>query len=1383
MKCAEPSVTVQGSDVVVRVHEADVCVHFAWGDDDGGGEDLVPGEPGTTEWTEGDLIPVDTSNPGIQFLTLLLTKRGMQATTVSAAFDVEQLRPPRLARDGGRIEILLQPMQNPLSPLDPSWLGDGFGDYSDEDAEYGDGGGAGGGGGGGGAADGGGFNFDFDGASLWSAASDVESFAGFGQSDIGDYGYSSDGGESYAGFETAGSGDGLGNGGSGRLPATFPVVVAPFSVATEFGKIDTNHPDVSELPGTLAELAHANRYRNILPNKHSAVLLDPVDGEPFSSYINANCVRGYNAIPATYVATQGPLPTTIVDFWRMVWTKQSDVIVMVTGLIENGRTKCGRYWPADLVPPDAAHLDAHAGAGIMQEGRFRVAAISASRIGSYMKTSLRVSLLDDAGETIETRPCTHFWYDTWPDHGVPSNTTGVTEMLAAVRLHSAGGPDAPWIVHCSAGIGRTGTFIGIDMGMQQLQEGGAADVAVLIQQMRSDRGGMVQSAAQAAFIHTALEKFATAFNETKTAAAATATSDGYQSNDELDFDFGASSITLDDFAEVVVKRNVNAAVEKIMNIHLGIFNEDDDDDAVEYRRYARIGSKEASVMTVEYTWTTPPSASSFADGGHDGGGKDGSIPSCFWEPAVAPGSLADVDGGGAALTITQKAPWIPMYCKTPGYKTLEVTMRKVGHAPVMLRQAFNVLPAATPVLVRDGEEIKITLAAGVELQYSWVQPLLPPETGYVAGMPRLPLPDGVEKIAASLAPESVARIALDCSVASTKTLHVLAVRPGFASTPMTTSYEIVNASEPTFTRNCENIYPTMTGENPCNPRLFTTFGSPVGMAKLATEWLGNGPISLEDAVQMYLARGTADAKGTRLYWLATEVGKAPTRGSTAYTLIRAELPAVHRKADKFGPGATIVAAALDPSKCAAMYMSWGSRAPLPSADFAWPGESVPVSVPLDCSTPGEKVLNILGTHKDLLPASKTVVSTVDQLEAPRVTFAVMQDNPSARSTSDAAAPSELLFQTKLLPPPGSVYIASDITYSKLEPTAAATGDKGTDTPPTEGGAAPSPPPVPPKATAGSTYKTPFTVSAKSSILVQASRVGYASSPPCNCSPPSTGRVDPPSLSLVDGPEGVAVHVCSSTPRAQILVAKSWTTNSSGGGGGGGGGSGRSNVIKGSNANANRSRPQWLPLSGREGPDGFVVPVDCSAPGPHTVSAFGRKVGLGDSDPVSSITVQIERALAPLLELHDNGFSCTAPADAVVRYCYGVSSSEGAAVEIAALKLPTDPYRWTTVQMRDAAGAPAGSLPGGGACATQDFKFGEQMDPLRELERRGDTLHAWAVAFLPGKAPSLPVAWHKQLRHTPKMRFHSGGAAVLQGVKKVNNFAATKADDSIPAFLR
>ena len=263
----------------------------------------------------------------------------------------------------------------------------------------------------------------------------------------------------------------------------------PFSME-EYDTLDQNLCGYDELP---ENIEHLNRYQNVLANFRTRVPIRPTQDNP-EGYINANFVSGFDGTPKVYIAAQGPKPETIYHFWQMIWECDARAIIMVTGLEEAGRTKCARYWPNVRYNPEMR-------CGDLQLNDINIAVIGGYRKNSYITSKLRVQ------RGSEVREIRHFWYDTWPDHGVPNETWPVAAMLRGVRAWS-NEPEKPWVVHCSAGIGRTGTFIGIDQGMHQLMQSKEVNVNAICHNLRQHRGGMVQHGEQAIFMHTCLETFA-----------------------------------------------------------------------------------------------------------------------------------------------------------------------------------------------------------------------------------------------------------------------------------------------------------------------------------------------------------------------------------------------------------------------------------------------------------------------------------------------------------------------------------------------------------------------------------------------------------------------------------------------------------------------------------------------------------------------------------------------------------------------------------------------------------------------------------------------------------------------------------------------------------
>ncbi|XP_057193362.1 receptor-type tyrosine-protein phosphatase T isoform X12 [Triplophysa rosa] len=230
------------------------------------------------------------------------------------------------------------------------------------------------------------------------------------------------------------------------------------------------------------ENRNKNRYGNIIAYEHTRVRLQPLEGDPHSDYINANYIDGYHR-QRHYIATQGPMQETVRDFWRMIWQENSASIVMVTNLVEVGRVKCVRYWP------DETEV----------YGDIKVTLIETEPLAEYV---IRTFTVQKKGHH-EMREIRQFHFTSWPDHGVPCYATGLLGFIRQVKFLNP--PDAgPIVVHCSAGAGRTGCFIAVDIMLDMAESEGVVDIFNCIRELRSQRVNMVQTEEQYVFVHDAI---------------------------------------------------------------------------------------------------------------------------------------------------------------------------------------------------------------------------------------------------------------------------------------------------------------------------------------------------------------------------------------------------------------------------------------------------------------------------------------------------------------------------------------------------------------------------------------------------------------------------------------------------------------------------------------------------------------------------------------------------------------------------------------------------------------------------------------------------------------------------------------------------------------
>lgn len=243
-----------------------------------------------------------------------------------------------------------------------------------------------------------------------------------------------------------------------------------------------------------------NRYPDILPREDTRVRLQHTGCEG-SDYINANYV-----FEKQYIATQAPLFSTFADFWRMVWEQGACIIVMLTRLTENGNVKANVYWPASLG----------------EKSVFGLLTVELIHETAFDNIECRLFRISDG---IEHRDVYHLHYTGWPDFGVPSSTKEIIDLVKVTNyLRARAGWEKPIVTHCSAGVGRVGTFIAIHQAVRLLNAGKKPKILDLVFAMRQCRQGMVQREEQYVFIHRVVADYERHMEEEAAAAAAVASS-------------------------------------------------------------------------------------------------------------------------------------------------------------------------------------------------------------------------------------------------------------------------------------------------------------------------------------------------------------------------------------------------------------------------------------------------------------------------------------------------------------------------------------------------------------------------------------------------------------------------------------------------------------------------------------------------------------------------------------------------------------------------------------------------------------------------------------------------------------------------------------------
>ncbi|XP_068997264.1 receptor-type tyrosine-protein phosphatase V-like isoform X1 [Embiotoca jacksoni] len=254
----------------------------------------------------------------------------------------------------------------------------------------------------------------------------------------------------------------------------------------EFEELNEVGKDLPTRAGDLELNREKNRYPYILPYDHCRVRLSTHSSYSHSDYINANFVPGGGS-ERDFICTQGPLPNTTADFWRMVWEQNVRILVMVTALRHKNIVLCDKYWPLDP--------------GTVYYGLMQVTTVSRKQGPNYFVTTIHLRQRDCPTDRI----ITHYYYPSWPDRGIPKDSSSLCAFTEHVRQHLEGIPClGPAVVHCSAGVGRSGTFVTLLWLMQLCVRGIRPDIRAAVEDLRVHRMWMVQSLEQYVFVHHCL---------------------------------------------------------------------------------------------------------------------------------------------------------------------------------------------------------------------------------------------------------------------------------------------------------------------------------------------------------------------------------------------------------------------------------------------------------------------------------------------------------------------------------------------------------------------------------------------------------------------------------------------------------------------------------------------------------------------------------------------------------------------------------------------------------------------------------------------------------------------------------------------------------------
>lgn len=296
-----------------------------------------------------------------------------------------------------------------------------------------------------------------------------------------------------------------------------------------------------------------NRYKDIVPFDHSRVKLSLITSKHDTDYINASFIKGVLDSRA-YIATQGPLPNTVLDFWRMLWEYNVQVIVMACREFEMGRKKCERYWPESK--DDVFVCEP-----------FTIYYESDENKGEYLTRTLKVTFKQ------ESRTLKQLHYVNWPDHGVPDSIPAILELLQDMRIYQDH-DEIPICIHCSAGCGRTGALCAIDYTWNLLKRQIIPDdfsIFELVKEMRTQRPSVVQTKEQYELVYRTInllfERYLAAMDESNREVPASPSPVTLSSGSELSDFSDSESETGTDFRALRQTEHRNNEMEIPINEH------------------------------------------------------------------------------------------------------------------------------------------------------------------------------------------------------------------------------------------------------------------------------------------------------------------------------------------------------------------------------------------------------------------------------------------------------------------------------------------------------------------------------------------------------------------------------------------------------------------------------------------------------------------------------------------------------------------------------------------------------------------------------------------------------------------------------------------------